>query len=196
MVLAEHAERKEELRNRLREIVAENLRLKGQIGLNDLYDTSFHLDTDPFSVNENDNEQSYNPILYDSFNDDLVLQNISSDSLVISQPSVVKFRNRCFNCDGDHMITNCTLPKDRRKIARNKREFMLKNAKNGTTPVRYHIDKLQKFSHISPGGNVSKRLRKALGLKYVPSLTKCTFYCMTTYLEMISFRATFTKCEG
>ncbi len=41
--------------------------------------------------------------------------------------------NKCFNCLGDHMITDCPEPKDPKAIAKNRREFMSKNVSS----VRY-----------------------------------------------------------
>ena len=36
--------------------------------------------------------------------------------------------NKCWNCEGDHMINDCTEPRDQKTIAKNRREFQSKTA--------------------------------------------------------------------
>ncbi|CAI2348097.1 unnamed protein product [Caenorhabditis sp. 36 PRJEB53466] len=74
-----------------------------------------------------------------------------------------RFRKRCFNCDGEHSVGDCPFPKDHMRILRGKRandekqrqRHQLNN--NGISTYR------QKKT-FKPG-EISDRLRKALGLK-------------------------------
>ncbi|XP_013403801.1 uncharacterized protein LOC106169056 [Lingula anatina] len=72
----------------------------------------------------------------------------------------------CFNCEGDHNVSECPVKKDFARINKNKREFMDKfsspaplQLKNG----RYHIEEDPRFADFK-AGVLSKDLRKALGL--------------------------------
>ncbi|XP_053625136.1 zinc finger CCHC domain-containing protein 8 homolog [Plodia interpunctella] len=63
----------------------------------------------------------------------------------------------CFNCDGSHRLLDCPAPKNKARIAENR--------KNMTTRVgRYHVEDEQKYGHLIPG-RISGQLRHALGLK-------------------------------
>lgn len=66
----------------------------------------------------------------------------------------------CFNCNGNHNLRDCPLPKNQTNINKNRKEFAIKN----NTGVRYHMSEDQRFSHMIPG-QLSHKLRKALGLK-------------------------------
>ncbi|CAL1684853.1 unnamed protein product [Lasius platythorax] len=66
----------------------------------------------------------------------------------------------CFNCNGNHNMRDCPLPKNQTIINKNRKEFALKN----NAGVRYHMGEDQRFSHMIPG-QLSHKLRKALGLK-------------------------------
>ena len=70
----------------------------------------------------------------------------------------------CFNCKGDHLISECPQPKDFAAIARNRREFQ-RTASAALTSSRYHLDEPQRFAHLRPGGMPSDRLRRAMGLR-------------------------------
>ncbi|XP_067204922.1 zinc finger CCHC domain-containing protein 8 homolog [Linepithema humile] len=65
----------------------------------------------------------------------------------------------CFNCNGNHNMRECPLPKNQANINKNRKEFVAKY-----TGVRYHMSEDQRFSHMIPG-QLSPKLRKALGLK-------------------------------
>ncbi|KAL0122372.1 hypothetical protein PUN28_007238 [Cardiocondyla obscurior] len=65
----------------------------------------------------------------------------------------------CFNCTGYHNMRDCPLPRNQSVINKNRKEF----AKNSTA-ARYHVSEDQRFSHMIPG-QLSQKLRKALGLK-------------------------------
>ena len=67
----------------------------------------------------------------------------------------------CFNCLGNHNLRDCKEPRNYGNINKNRKEFV---AKQGNKNMRYHHDDDQKFAHIVPG-QISKDLRKALGLK-------------------------------
>lgn len=75
--------------------------------------------------------------------------------------------NCCFNCLGNHMMTECKEPKDYKTINKNRRSFQ---SRQGVTSARYHVEE-QKFNDIQPGQAPSRALRKALGLRddrYLP----------------------------
>lgn len=69
-------------------------------------------------------------------------------------------QNKCFNCDGEHSIRDCTKPKDLARIKANRAKF----SNNKLTYERYHVDVEQKFGHLV-AGELSKDLRDALGLR-------------------------------
>ena len=78
------------------------------------------------------------------------------------------FNNSCFNCLGNHIISECKEPKDYKRINKNRRSFQ---SRLGVTSARYHVEDSQKFARIQPGQCPSKSLLKALGLKderYLP----------------------------
>lgn len=66
----------------------------------------------------------------------------------------------CFNCNGNHNLRDCPLPKNQSNINKNRKEFATKYS----TGVRYHMSEDQRFGHMIPG-QLSQKLRKALGLK-------------------------------
>ncbi|XP_032684036.1 zinc finger CCHC domain-containing protein 8 homolog [Odontomachus brunneus] len=67
----------------------------------------------------------------------------------------------CFNCEGNHNLRDCQLPRNQANINKNRKDHAVKYMKSG---VRYHLNEEQKFSHIIPG-QLSQKLRAALGLK-------------------------------
>ncbi|KAL7641863.1 UNVERIFIED_CONTAM: hypothetical protein RMT77_007737 [Armadillidium vulgare] len=69
-------------------------------------------------------------------------------------------RRTCFNCLGDHNISECKERKNPGNIARNRIKILGKRNSN----VRYHEDGENKYGHFMPG-KVSKHLREALRLK-------------------------------
>lgn len=62
----------------------------------------------------------------------------------------------CFNCDGDHALKDCPLPRNSSRITKARQRLY--------TNQRYHINIDQKFGHIR-AGQISDDLRKALGLR-------------------------------
>ncbi|XP_012528725.2 zinc finger CCHC domain-containing protein 8 homolog [Monomorium pharaonis] len=69
-------------------------------------------------------------------------------------------RLNCFNCNGNHVLRDCPLPKNQSNINKNRKEYALKS----NMGVRYHTNEDQRFGHMVPG-QLSQKLRKALGLK-------------------------------
>ena len=67
----------------------------------------------------------------------------------------------CFNCEGSHLLSECSEPRDEEKISRRKTE--MRNSKPASTP-RYHLEERQRFGGLKPG-LPSPRLREALGLR-------------------------------
>ena len=79
-----------------------------------------------------------------------------------------KSSNCCFNCLGNHLISECKEPRDYKKINKNRRNFQ---ARQPVSSARYHIEDGQKYGHIQPGQPPSKNLMRALGIKderYLP----------------------------
>ncbi|KAJ8952827.1 hypothetical protein NQ318_008148 [Aromia moschata] len=65
----------------------------------------------------------------------------------------------CFNCDNNHAIKDCPLPKNFAKINAARQRF---KAQKQTS--RYHLEEDQKYGHLIPG-IISNNLREALGLR-------------------------------
>ncbi|XP_043223155.1 zinc finger CCHC domain-containing protein 8 homolog isoform X1 [Amphibalanus amphitrite] len=78
----------------------------------------------------------------------------------VKNKAETKPKNVCFNCEGDHMIAECQLPRDGARIAKNRSAHVSKN------PVysRYHEEADQRYGHLAPG-SLSDGLREALGLE-------------------------------
>ncbi|XP_050345372.1 zinc finger CCHC domain-containing protein 8 [Nymphalis io] len=74
-----------------------------------------------------------------------------------SPPVPLRRRQICFNCDGEHQLRECPLPRDNCRIAGNRKAFPTKMG-------RYHVEDDQKYGHLVPG-RISSTLRNALGLK-------------------------------
>ncbi|KAM0733128.1 Zinc finger CCHC domain-containing protein 8-like protein [Formica fusca] len=84
---------------------------------------------------------------------------ITEESVSVTRKDCAPKLN-CFNCNGNHNLRDCPLPKNQTNINKNRKEFAIKN----NTGVRYHMSEDQRFSHMIPG-QLSHKLRKALGLK-------------------------------
>ena len=48
----------------------------------------------------------------------------SEGASVAEGKPVSKCDNRCFNCLGDHSVSNCPLPKNQQKISKNRKAFL------------------------------------------------------------------------
>ncbi|CAC5392116.1 ZCCHC8 [Mytilus coruscus] len=85
----------------------------------------------------------------------------------------------CFNCGGDHMISECQIPKDFQRIKKNKSEFLDKSGgpSQKLTGSRYHRDDDPRFATFRPG-QISDKLREALGLsaQQIPLYVYMLFY--------------------
>ncbi|XP_047498063.1 zinc finger CCHC domain-containing protein 8 homolog isoform X4 [Penaeus chinensis] len=66
----------------------------------------------------------------------------------------------CFNCMGDHSVSECPKPQDMQRIAANRKKHNVTRVPN----VRYHEDGENKYGHFQPG-KFSENLRYALGLR-------------------------------
>ncbi|XP_037786595.1 zinc finger CCHC domain-containing protein 8 homolog isoform X10 [Penaeus monodon] len=66
----------------------------------------------------------------------------------------------CFNCLGDHNVSDCPKPQDMQRIAANRKKHNVTRVPN----VRYHEDGENKYGHFQPG-KFSENLRYALGLR-------------------------------
>lgn len=65
----------------------------------------------------------------------------------------------CFNCDGNHALKDCDIPKNFSRISKARFDFLQKHK-----TVRYHADQNPKFANFKPGV-ISDNLREALGLR-------------------------------
>jgi zinc finger CCHC domain-containing protein 8 len=92
-------------------------------------------------------------------------------------------RLSCFNCNGNHTLRDCPEPKNQSNINKNRKEYAMKNSAG----VRYHMGEDQRFGHMVPG-QLSQKLRKALGLKE-NQLPKhiYRYYIIYRILEKLSF---------
>ena len=151
----------EMLKKNLVNIVTENLRNKKKVKIleSDLADRkeniSFLIDCDGQDGQEEDSHQSHQS-----------QQRVYSDFTVLGETSepespAASKGGSCFNCDGSHIVSDCTQPRDEDKIARRRSE--MKGSK-GPTSARYHLEGGQKFDHLQPG-LPSDKLREALGLR-------------------------------
>eukprot|EP00794_Sanderia_malayensis_P020186 gene20186-22161_t len=68
----------------------------------------------------------------------------------------------CFNCLGDHNVSQCDQPKDQKKINSNRDVFMQKFG-SPVADSRYHQSDTDRFRDFKPG-HVSSGLREALGI--------------------------------
>ncbi|XP_072744365.1 zinc finger CCHC domain-containing protein 8 homolog isoform X2 [Anoplolepis gracilipes] len=113
----------------------------------DIYDSLFTIDKKPNFMNDLDVPtygQKYEDITEES---NSVRKNCSP-------------KLNCFNCNGNHNLRDCPLPKNQTNINKNRKEFAMKNS----VGVRYHMSEDQRYSHMIPG-QLSQKLRRALGLK-------------------------------
>lgn len=111
-------------------------------------DSIFMIDTLP---TEDENGTQEVPV-YESTK--AMLNNDSQNTEV--KEDIDKPKNNCWNCGGDHMLRECTKPKDNSMINR------AKNAFNRSKTERYHVD-FDKFGQFQ-AGVISDDLRKALGM--------------------------------
>ncbi|XP_046391443.1 zinc finger CCHC domain-containing protein 8 homolog [Ischnura elegans] len=124
-------------------------------------DFFFTLDNTPATLNDLDiptYNQNYTNVLKAKDEEEGTLSN--------SKGSAGPGLSVCFNCSGNHVLSDCPMPKDHVAIGKNRRLYMAKrNA--GSTPksnVRYHLDEEQRFAHLTPG-KLSHELYEALGLE-------------------------------
>jgi len=72
----------------------------------------------------------------------------------------VKQMRRCFNCDGDHNMTECPEPKDQAKINLNRQQF---SANKNNAPAQQDDELDERFKHFKPG-EISVALEEALDI--------------------------------
>ncbi|CAH2086158.1 unnamed protein product [Euphydryas editha] len=82
---------------------------------------------------------------------------ISNSTKEETPPETFKRRQTCFNCDGEHQLRDCPLPRNNQRIAQKRKAMPVKMG-------RYHVEDDQKYGHLVPG-RISASLRNALGLK-------------------------------
>ncbi|OQR67275.1 zinc finger protein-like [Tropilaelaps mercedesae] len=91
-------------------------------------------------------------------------ESVKNESLVddapLSTTSVASSGRKCFNCLGDHHITECTKPIDRRAIAENRRNLQLKQQGSN---ARFFEDE-ERNSRFTPG-RWGRRLLDAMGVR-------------------------------
>lgn len=152
-------EERSELRDRIAELVRENVSLKRRVECLELEaEKDFCIDTLP-QTEEGDESSSINyHVVEDEAN---VLCNVKEEEESTEDKSLRPMKNTCWNCGGEHMIADCPEPRNSKEIAKNRREFQRNQPPSG---ARYHIDEPQRFARLSPG-LPSERLRNALGIK-------------------------------
>ncbi|XP_042212398.1 zinc finger CCHC domain-containing protein 8 homolog isoform X3 [Homarus americanus] len=89
-----------------------------------------------------------------------VLSDIEYSMLTGKKIKEPRQKKNCFNCLGDHNLSECKERHDLGKIAENRRKLI--NFR--VSAVRYHEDTENKYGHYQPG-KISENLRHALGLK-------------------------------
>lgn len=95
--------------------------------------------------------------VFDEFSTARTVDDVNVEADACKRPAKMRASKRCFNCDGDHSIRDCTEPKNLLKIRQNRDQF------TSNKPERYHVDAEQRFGQFIPG-QISRTLRKALGL--------------------------------
>lgn len=107
-----------------------------------------------------------NPSISESWNIP-VYEQVFLNALPIADDEGRKFfvrqnrTKRCFNCLGDHNVTDCDQPKDQARINLNKQEFMNKFGGSPVSDSRYHQGEQDRFKEFVPGV-ISESLRGAL----------------------------------
>ena len=176
----------EELKNNITRLVRENEELKQK--LNELkshatpfdenssapnpeMEGGFCIDATPsqhdISIPDTPGLNHSSSINYEVINDEKLLSTSIVDEDVNKSKNSSVSGNCCFNCLGNHMISECKEPKDYKRINKNRRSFQ---SRQPISSARYHVEE-QKFGHIQPGQPPSKALRRALGLRderYLP----------------------------
>lgn len=67
----------------------------------------------------------------------------------------------CFNCLGDHTVSECNKPRDQARINLNRQEFLSKFGGSPVSDSRYHQGEQERFKEFKPGV-ISENLREAL----------------------------------
>ncbi|KPJ19033.1 Zinc finger CCHC domain-containing protein 8-like [Papilio machaon] len=113
-----------------------------------------NIDMNLFFVDTNPKDESNNEIPQYTQSSKVISNEVEKEP----EPSKALRRGPiCFNCDGEHVLRDCKLPRNNNRIAENR--------KNLTTKLgRYHVEDDQKYGHLIPG-RISSQLRHALGLK-------------------------------
>jgi zinc finger CCHC domain-containing protein 8 len=73
-----------------------------------------------------------------------------------SEKRFLASNNKCFNCDGDHALRDCTEPRNMGKIRKARNDFNRRE-------LRYHDDDNNEYSQLVPGA-ISDELKEALRL--------------------------------
>ena len=135
-------------------------RVKEEAGIADDPIPEFQVDVCPDSEKDTQ-EPEPDSILYHNRHGDALDDTTVAQEEENAKDSGSSSKSTCWNCEGDHMITDCPKPRDPKTIAKNRKEFM-KNQPAST--ARYHIDEPQRFGHLAPG-LPSRKLAQALGLQ-------------------------------
>ncbi|XP_045127669.1 zinc finger CCHC domain-containing protein 8 homolog isoform X1 [Portunus trituberculatus] len=88
-----------------------------------------------------------------------VLTDVEFSMLTGKKINDARPKQSCFNCQGDHGISQCTLPLNQSRISVNRKKRMASRMS-----VRYHEDCENKYGQYQPG-KISESLRYALGLR-------------------------------
>lgn len=80
---------------------------------------------------------------------------------------------KCFNCDGDHHLKDCPLPRNFSKISASRQTF--KDVSTPGSDKRYHVGMATDYGRKFVPGKISDKLRQALGVtgeEYPPYITR------------------------
>lgn len=115
----------------------------------------FTIDTNPAAKLDSVKVPSYKRAIKDAMLDEEATahkkQKQEEKNMKVSRAS------NCFNCgETGHSIKDCSMPYNTRRVKMAKKAF--------SKVERYHVDVEQRFAHLRPG-NVSDKLREALGLR-------------------------------
>ncbi|CAH2240219.1 zinc finger CCHC domain-containing protein 8 [Pararge aegeria] len=118
------------------------------------FDNVSEVDDSMFFVDTAPGDEAHTDIPKYSQTSSLITNIVEEDT---SSPTTFRRGPICFNCDGEHSLKDCQLPRNHSKIAASR--------KNMTPRIgRYHVEDEQKYGHLVPG-RISGNLRHALGLK-------------------------------
>ncbi|XP_023934739.1 zinc finger CCHC domain-containing protein 8 [Bicyclus anynana] len=117
------------------------------------FDNVSEVDDSMFFVDTAPSDEAHSDIPKYSKNSSLITNIVEEET---ASPTALRKGPICFNCDGEHPLRDCKLPRNHNKIAASRKNI-------GPRVGRYHVEDEQKYGHLVPG-RISGNLRHALGL--------------------------------